>query len=208
MDLIFLRHGSSDQNALAAINELIENTGGTLRIAVAYFTHLGIAKALTKRADQGKSTLMLVNSSDLVRPVEGQLEYAVAQAILDVVNYDFGNRSEVRTLGLPQRDYHNMHHKFAVGDDRVLFGSANWTKAALRENYEYLAVSTEPHVIDQFEGEFAFLRSRSHSLRGGGADIRVIVCPHCKHSEFVDFESSGAMCTGCGTEFRPREAKI
>lgn len=209
MDLVFLRHASErvNANALSTIADLIENTAGVLRVAVAYFTHPMIAKKIINRAGRNRHTLLLVNSSDLLRPVEGHVEYEVSQALLEVLNR--GRRDqyiEVRTLGLPHPEYHNMHHKFAVGDDQVLFGSANWTKAALEDNYEWLALGSEPEVVRQFREEFDFLWARAHDLSSDGQQVRVIVCPKCRRSDSVDFESWGACCIACGTQFRPKHS--
>lgn len=208
MELFFLRNGERRGDALALIRTLIRETSGVLRIAVAYFNHPELAQAIIERTETGAATRLLINSSDLVRPVEGHVEYEVSEAVIRVVNSSRGfNKLEVRTLGLPSPNYHNMHHKFAVGDDRVVFGSVNWTRAALNLNYEYLASDRNPAVVREFKAEFDDLWEQAHVIEGRGGKLRVIICPVCKRSDSVDFESWGAICTSCQTEFRPKNSK-
>lgn len=204
MNVIFLRNESDSSAALDAILHLIDDTRGMLRIAVAYFNHLDIADRLVARSELGRPTRLLVNSSDLVRPREGHVEYEVSEAILRVLRVaKWPAAMEVGTLGLPSPNYHNMHHKFAVGDDRVLFGSVNWTRAALSLNYEYLVMERDSRIVAKFADEFDNLWERAHTIEGPYGTLRVIVCPKCQRSDSVDFESWGAYCTGCLTEFRP-----
>lgn len=94
-----------------------------------------------------------------------------------------------------------MHHNFRVSADVVAFGSANWARTALNNNYECLIVVRGGREIVQFRHEFAGLREEAHSIELSGQTVRSIVCLGCKCSRAVDLEIYGPFCTSCGQEF-------
>lgn len=94
-----------------------------------------------------------------------------------------------------------MHHKFMVSDDVVIFGSVNWTTAALHGNYECLIKTSDIELIEKFIEEFDEIWNQAQELYTDKGQIRRIMCPVCEDSEGVDFESYGPICTYCGHKF-------
>ena len=206
-DIFFLNplHPQSSvlsQHALDEIISIIVNTNGLLRIAVAYFTHPKIASALIKRTSDKKKTLFLLNSSDILRPINpDESEVVISKELMRVIR--IGSPLEIQSLGVRSKYYYqNMHHKFVVAPNRVIFGSLNWTVAALNNNFESFMISDAPEIIKNFQQEFDELWAKSESLFLSNGRVRVIICPKCKSAEGVDFESWGPFCIYCGHKIK------
>jgi len=61
------------------------------------------------------------------------------------------------------RSPHQMHHKFAVFDGRLLLnGSYNWTRAAAEANQENVVVTDDPALVEAFAAEFERLWAEFH----------------------------------------------
>lgn len=203
MKLIFLRPEIPNE-ALEEIITIINRTKGLLRVAVAYFTHPRIAEALIARNNTGYRTRLLINTSDILRPVDIGTEIVVSKQLLDVI-YAAGYESNlvIRSLGLRTKGkYQNMHHKFVVSEEELLFGSVNWTSAALHSNFECLVKTDSMDLIEQFIKEFDVIWNEAQELFTDRGQLRRIMCPNCEDSDGVDFESFGPVCTYCGHQFR------
>ncbi|HEY1378152.1 MAG TPA: phospholipase D family protein [Gemmataceae bacterium] len=204
MQLLFLRPGSeAAAKALGILRSLLADTAGEVRIAVAYLTHQLLVDELIRRQQQRRVPLLLLNSSDFLRPSgPNETEVVVAQPLLRLLEAGKYGPLEVRTLGQTSGKYQNMHHKFAVTDKMVAFGSVNWTKSALAHNYELFAVSDDPNVISQTRKEFDALWGTAQEMYTEHGQLRSIMCPICRNQSGVDFESYGPLCTICGHRFR------
>lgn len=202
MKIIFLRPGVENE-ALNEIISVINNSERIIRVAVAYFTHPQIATALMNRNKQGRRTHFLLNTSDIIRPVGASSEIVVSKELMNVINEaDYNTELKIKSLGLRSRGrYQNMHHKFMVSDDVVIFGSVNWTTAALHGNYECLIKTSDIELIGKFIEEFDEIWNHAQELYTDKGQIRRIMCPLCEDSEGVDFESYGPICTYCGHKF-------
>ena len=144
----------------------------------------------------------MLNTSDLVRPLHaGESEIVVSRHLLRLLqqHHPLGTASLGARTGT---SYQNMHHKFAVADDRVVFGSLNWTTAALENNFECLASTDDSDAIARFTLEFDRLWSAAQEFFFQDGRVRMIMCPDCKSSFGVDFESWGPFCLDCGHKFR------
>jgi phosphatidylserine/phosphatidylglycerophosphate/cardiolipin synthase-like enzyme len=205
VDFLFLRPGNeSAAKALGLLRSLLADTDGEVRIAVAYFTHQLLVEEILKRKQRGYVTYMLLNGADFLRPAgSNETEVVMAQTVIDLLKAADDGVLEVRTLGQVSPKYQNMHHKFAVTSDTVAFGSMNWTKSALANNYEFFATSKDPSVISQFRQEFDTLWHTAQEMyTDQWGRLRSIMCPKCREQSGVDFESYGPICTCCGHRFR------
>ena len=204
MQLLFLRPGSKDAaKALGILRSLLADTVGEVRIAVAYLTHQLLVDEIIRRQQRGRVTLLLLNGADFLRPSgPNETEIVVAQSLLNLLEAARDRFLEVRTLGQASGKYQNMHHKFAVTDNVVAFGSVNWTKSALAHNYELFTVSDDPSLISQVRQEFDALWEKSQEMYTGRGRLRSIMCPRCRQQSGVDFESYGPLCTICLHRFR------
>jgi phosphatidylserine/phosphatidylglycerophosphate/cardiolipin synthase-like enzyme len=204
MRTIFLRPGNANTEALDEILSVINYEDDIILVAVAYFTHPDIATALIERTRMNRRTRLLLNTSDIIRPVGANSEIIISKELLKVINSaDYRSTLEIRSLGLRARGkYQNMHHKFMVTRNKVIFGSVNWTTAALNNNYECLVTSTEKSIIAEFWNEFIEIWEGAQELYTNKGQLRRIICPECEESDGVDFESFGPICTYCGHKFK------
>jgi phosphatidylserine/phosphatidylglycerophosphate/cardiolipin synthase-like enzyme len=204
VDLLFLRPGNEDAaKALGLLRSIISETDGEVCIAVAYFSHQLLVDEVIQRKKQGRVTHLLLNSADFLRPSSAkETEVVMAQPVIDLLNAADQTLLEVRTLGQASGKYQNMHHKFVVTDSAAAFGSVNWTKSALAQNYELLAISRDAGLISQFRLEFEALWNVAQEMYTTEGRLRRIMCPICREDSGVDFESYGPLCTLCGHRFR------
>ncbi|WP_416151137.1 phospholipase D-like domain-containing protein [Salipaludibacillus sp. HK11] len=206
MKTIFLRPGECNTEAtLSEIIKIIKHTDGLLRIAVAYFNHKTLIKELIERTELQKETRLILNTSDLLRP-NNPRESAlfVSKDLIDLINISQENHLlQIKSLGLNTRiNYQNMHHKFVVSERQVIFGSLNWTYAALEKNFELIHICEDRDLAKEFQCEFDNLWETSQDIYTRYGKIRGIICPECISSDGVDFESYGPFCTICGHRFK------
>jgi phosphatidylserine/phosphatidylglycerophosphate/cardiolipin synthase-like enzyme len=159
VELLLLRPGSETAaKVLGFLRSVLADTPGEVRVAVAYLTHQLLVDEMIRRQERGRTTLLLLNSADFLRPAgSNETEVVVAQSLLNLLDAGKYGPLEVRTLGQASGKYQNMHHKFVVTDTVSAFGSVNWTKSALAHNYELFAISHDSESIAQLKYEFDVL---------------------------------------------------
>ena len=203
--IIFLNPSSNSTEKDLVLNEIInmiDTTDEYLSIAIAYFTHTDIANALIRRTKNGRKSQLILNTSDLLRPINSdQTKIIISRNLIELLK--LGDPLNIKSLGFRSKTtYSNMHHKFIVSDRKAIFGSLNWTQTALQNNYEVVIVSENAYIIKEFNKEFDFLWEISQRLYFQGTKIRSIICPICKYADGIDFESYGPFCTFCGHQFK------
>jgi phosphatidylserine/phosphatidylglycerophosphate/cardiolipin synthase-like enzyme len=205
MRTIFLRPGSySTQDAINEINEMINTTAEDLNIAIAYLTYQPLIKALIERTKLNMKTKLILNTSDLLRPINPlESEIVISKDLIELINISQKYTNlEIKSLGVTtKKKYQNMHHKYVVSEERVIFGSLNWTNAAFNNNYECIYTCQDITVIDDFLSEFYYMWESAQNIHTAFGKIRGIICPKCESSDGVDFESYGPFCTFCGHKF-------
>jgi phosphatidylserine/phosphatidylglycerophosphate/cardiolipin synthase-like enzyme len=205
MRTIFLRPGSyNTQETISEIVNLLNNTTKDIHIAIAYLTSQPLIKALIARTKLNRNTKIILNTSDLIRPVNPlKSEIVISKDLIELIN--FAQRYpnlEVKSLGMNMKGkYQNMHHKYVVSEKEVIFGSLNWTNAALKNNYECIFISQDQNVVNEFLSEFYLIWEKAQNIHTAIGKIRGIICPKCESSDGVDFESYGPFCTFCGHNF-------
>jgi len=190
------------------VSELIDlfKTDGQLLIAVAYFNSKVFADLIIERFHNKQKTLLLLNTSDLIRPQKiGDSEIAISAPLMELILADTKqNYIHIRTLGIRAKSkYQNMHHKFFLNNKKLIFGSLNLTKAALNSNYESVISTNDRKLIFDFHKEFGILWSDGIELYAGSRynELRTLMCPICEINDYIDFESFGPFCSGCGHKF-------
>jgi phosphatidylserine/phosphatidylglycerophosphate/cardiolipin synthase-like enzyme len=204
--LFFLRPGSKENlEILEQIEFNILDDMNELCIAVAYFTEPRLTNALIKRHELGYKTRLILNTSDILRvDKSGSAAGAAPGNILRLLmlNKDPEN-TWIRSLGRKDNaKYENMHHKFLVSTHYVYFGSLNWTRAALNNNFEVMYVSRDIDIVEEFRFEFNHLWNVSENICVvDGNRITGLQCSNCGKSDWIDVNSAGYYCGMCGESF-------
>ncbi len=208
-ELHFLRPGDAEagHQVLAKICEILRSDK-LVYICVAYFTHQDIANEIIERTKKQKTTRLILNLADLLRPIDADSsEFRASAALsslftfLGEVRHPYSQHLEMKTLGREKNDISTMHHKFIVGDRQVGFGSMNLTTNSMINNYENFCFSDERDCFLGFAREFEAMWEEAKEMFAPNGKIRVIECPSCGESEGVDFESYGMICTFCFHKF-------
>lgn len=197
----FLKPGNNNLIIKRLSNLFLEDSD--LHIAVAYFNSEYFADLIIERARKKQKTLLILNTSDLIRPKDaGKSEIVISKALIKILKHE-GNYIFCKSLGLKVLgNYQNMHHKFIFTQNKLFFGSLNLTDAAINRNFESLIETENNFLIKNFHSEFGKLwniGSELYSDRDG--KLRSIMCPKCENSDGVDFESFGPICHMCGYNF-------
>lgn len=120
-----LRFLPDDPTAIDRIKNLIRSAKKTIRVAMFTFTREDLADTLIRAARRGVKVEVIMDLSQSKRTNKKIVDLLQKNAIPVVLT---------NTGGL-------MHHKFMLIDDEILeHGSANWTKAAFRQNDDYIMI--------------------------------------------------------------------
>lgn len=120
-----LRFLPDDSTAVARIKELIRAAKKSIRVAMFTFTREDLADTLIQASKRGVKVEVVIDLSTSTNASKKIVSLLQANNIF-VALKDTG--------GL-------MHHKFMWIDDEILeHGSANWTKAAFKDNDDYIVI--------------------------------------------------------------------
>lgn len=120
-----LRFLPDDTTAIARIKELIRTAKKTIRVAMFTFTREDLADTLIQAAKRGVHVEVVSDRNQSLK---------VNKKIIDLLQENGISLALKDTGGL-------MHHKFMWIDDEILeHGSANWTKAAFKDNDDYIVI--------------------------------------------------------------------
>jgi hypothetical protein len=119
------------QNCPSAVIQFIQQSTTTLQIAVCWFTHPGIFKALQQACERGVIIDLIVNYDQINFSPHGLQFDDLVHANAAVLGYT--------GPGL-------LHHKLAVADSsRVITGSFNWTRS--EQNDHLLLIESTPLAL-------------------------------------------------------------
>ena len=120
-----LRFLPDDQTAILRIKELIRSAKKSIRVAMYTFTREDLADTLIHAAKRGVEVEVVLDLSQSRK---------TNKKIVDLLQKNNISVALKDTGGL-------MHHKFMWIDDETLeHGSANWTKAAFKDNDDYIVI--------------------------------------------------------------------
>ncbi len=120
-----LRFLPDDQEAIARIKDLIRSAKKSIRVAMFTFTREDLADTLIQASKRGVQVEVVTDLTQS-RNTNKKIVTLLQKHNIPVALKDTG--------GL-------MHHKFMWIDDNILeHGSANWTKAAFKDNDDYIVI--------------------------------------------------------------------
>ena len=123
--LVELRFLPDDQSAVSKLQELIRSAKKIVQVAMYTFTRQDLANALARASHRGVQVKVIID--------EGSGQGASAK----IVDYLQKEGVEVHLT----KDHGLMHNKFMIVDDQILVhGSANWTKAAFKQNDDFIMI--------------------------------------------------------------------
>lgn len=123
--LIELRFLPDDSHAIARLQELIRSAKKSIKVAMYTFTRQDLAQALVRAQHRGVKVEVIIDESS---------GNGASAKIVELLAKEGIKAHLTREHGL-------MHNKFMLIDDEILVhGSANWTKAAFKQNDDYIMV--------------------------------------------------------------------
>ncbi|RDU65091.1 phospholipase D-like domain-containing protein [Helicobacter sp. MIT 14-3879] len=138
-------------DAKNAINSLIKEIKGAknnVKISIYSFTNREISKAIRDSAKNGVKYQIIFDYKSNINESTSQIGYLAKLKNIQTCTLQ-GKRS--------YNDKYNgiMHNKLAIIDDEtIIFGSANWSKAAFELNYELMVISRNKDYINQANNYF------------------------------------------------------
>lgn len=129
-------------DANSAVNALIseiKNAKKEVKIAIYSFTNREIAKAIRDSAKRGVKFQIIFDYKQNFNDNRSQIGYLAKLKNISVCTLQGKNNGKYSGI---------MHNKLAVIDNnKVIFGSANWSKSAFEVNYEVLIISQNRDFI-------------------------------------------------------------
>jgi phosphatidylserine/phosphatidylglycerophosphate/cardiolipin synthase-like enzyme len=140
--------------ALKAIMSNIDKSKNSIKISIYSFTHKQIAKRLKSAAKRGVK-IEIIFDDKTKKQKRSMLGYLAKYKNITIYKLK-GKRSKNKKY------YGIMHLKVALFDhNRIIFGSANWSKSAFGKNYELLYFSKDYKIAKKFEKFFEQMKKDS-----------------------------------------------
>ena len=141
------------------ISQTLAASQRSVDLALFVFSEQSISNQLQQRHQQGVQVLSLIDPSFIYRSYSEGLDMLGLSLPDHRCQYESSNQpwaTPILDVGMPKlATGDKLHHKFALIDDvTVIVGSANWSKAANRDNDENVLVITNPLVAAHFRREF------------------------------------------------------
>lgn len=155
----YLLPQDADKAYQAIINN-IDQSKNSIKISIYNFTHKEIAKRLKSAAKRGvKIEIIFDKRSSNTQRRKSMLYYLAKYKNITVYKLK-GKISK-------NRKYHGiMHMKIALFDkNRVIFGSANWSRNAFTKNYELLYFTKDYAVAKKFNKYFEQMIKKSTEFK-------------------------------------------
>ena len=151
------------KDADLAMNTIIDNidkTKKTIRITMYNFTNKKIAKRLKSAAKRGVKIEIIFDEKSAKKDKKRSMLYYLAK---------FKNITVYKLKGKisKNRKYHGiMHQKVALFDhNRIIFGSANWSKSAFGKNYELVYFTKDYKIVKKFDNYFEKMKQKAKKFR-------------------------------------------
>lgn len=123
--LVELRFLPDDRDALLRIKDLIRSAHKTVKVAIYTFTRLDLASTLVRAKNRGVDVSVVIDQSMARGAGKKVVDYLTAEGIRVI----------------PSKGEQLFHHKFVlIDDEKLAFGSANWTRAAFNQNDDYIMI--------------------------------------------------------------------
>ena len=133
--------------------ELISDTKKCLYIAAFSLTDMRIVDHV-KNAHKNGTEVCIITDAGNMRQAHNKIQILV-NADIPVWSYKPSLNPQYKKSGLSEPF---MHHKLIVGDDFVVTGSANFTKAGQKTNIENITVLRDMQTVNEYHAEIERLK--------------------------------------------------
>lgn len=131
---IELRFLPDDQKAVSKLTQLLNSAQKTIKVAMYTFTRQDLADCLLAAKKRGVKVEVVVDESTGKGASQKIVQFLQQKKIPLFLSSEGGM----------------MHHKFVLIDDQTLaLGSANWTKAAFKQNDDYIMILSKLNPSQQ-----------------------------------------------------------
>jgi len=133
--------------------ELLSESDRRLYIAAFTLTDSRIVKHVIAAHNNGVDVCIIVDQSNMRQP------YSKVQTLIDG-NIPVWCYTPRLNPNYKKNGHYEpfMHHKIIIGDDFVVTGSANFTKAGQKNNIENITILRERQAVDEYHAEFERLK--------------------------------------------------
>jgi phosphatidylserine/phosphatidylglycerophosphate/cardiolipin synthase-like enzyme len=133
--------------------EIMSDAKRCLYIAAFSLTDMRIVDHLKNAHKNGIDVCVITDASNM-KQTHNKVQILV-NADIPVWYYKPSLNPQYKKSGLSEPF---MHHKLVVGDDFVVTGSANFTKAGQKTNIENITVLRDKQTVDEYHAEFERLK--------------------------------------------------
>jgi phosphatidylserine/phosphatidylglycerophosphate/cardiolipin synthase-like enzyme len=133
--------------------EVMSDAKRCLHIAAFSLTDIRIVDCLKNAHKNGIDVCVITDASNM-KQAHNKVQILV-NADIPVWYYKPSLNPQYKKSGLSEPF---MHHKLVVGDDFVVTGSANFTKAGQKTNIENITVVRDKQTVDEYHAEFERLK--------------------------------------------------
>ncbi len=117
----------------------IDSAAQTIDVAMHHLVHEDVFVHLESAVSRGVHLRLLVDDDDCPKDLEPEIESLLKKG------------TEIRYMPTNCSIFQLSHNKFGIFDgNKVINGSANWSKAGLNSNYENFIILTEPADVSAF----------------------------------------------------------
>ncbi len=158
-DNFFLLPKDADAAMEVLINH-IDQSKKTIKITMYSFTNKKIAKRLKRAAKRGVKIEIIFDEKSAKKDRKKSMIYYLAK-FKNVTVYTLKGKIS------KNRKYHGiMHQKIALFDhNRIVFGSANWSKSAFGKNYELLYATKDLKIAKKFLKYFNKMKNEAREFK-------------------------------------------
>jgi phosphatidylserine/phosphatidylglycerophosphate/cardiolipin synthase-like enzyme len=156
----FIDRNRSVQSFFTTINDLspivlamIEEAQKILYVAAFNITDARIVQGLINAHRRGVDVCVIVDATNKVHP-HSKIELLIEEDV-PVWCYKPSLNPHYKKGGLSEPC---MHHKIMIGDQFVVTGSANFTKAGQKNNIENINIIREKKTVEEYHAEFDRLK--------------------------------------------------
>lgn len=140
----------------------------SIDISMHHLAHPDVIAALSEATLRGVALRILFDDDDCPIRTPDLLRNLISSSL---------GRAQVRYLPTQCKINQLSHNRFGIFDGKLLInGSANWSKAGLKSNYESFQVFDDPSTIAQFASHFQTLFKQSLDKATCRCSLRQVEC--------------------------------
>lgn len=164
----FTPTNTESQSIEERIFSAIKYSKFSIDISMHHLAHPDIYSALSEATIRGVTVRILLDDDDC--PNETPI------LLRNLIN-NGSERVYVRYLPTQCKINQLSHNRFGIFDGSLLInGSANWSKAGLKSNYESFQVFSDPNSVDRFRNHFETLYKQAKEKASCRCQLRLSAC--------------------------------